>query len=242
MTVRISLSAFLCVTHSFASMTSITCIYTIQHTHIHQSTLYPTQKPNFLILDEPSNDIDINTLNALETYLQEFNGVLLIVSHDRFFTDKVTDHLFIFEGDGVVKDYIGSLSEYAECLIEQEKSNSYDMGKAADKTSSNGQGTAKATTAPIETEEERKARNARRNKARNAKKEMNALEKKMEKLKDKAAKVQKELDSTNQDEGWTVLADLTDQVNAINEEVEEKELLWLELAEIVEEAEVDGIL
>ena len=80
-----------------------------------------TQRPNFLILDEPTNDVDLDTLSALEDYLAEFNGVLVIVSHDRFFVDKVTEHLFVFEGDGVVKDYLGSLSDYAETLIDDEK-------------------------------------------------------------------------------------------------------------------------
>jgi ATP-binding cassette subfamily F protein uup len=80
-----------------------------------------TQRPNFLILDEPTNDVDLDTLSALESYLAEFNGVLVIVSHDRFFVDKVTQHLFVFEGDGIVKDYLGSLSDYAECLVEDEK-------------------------------------------------------------------------------------------------------------------------
>jgi len=77
-----------------------------------------TQRPNFLILDEPTNDVDLDTLSALESYLAEFNGVLVVVSHDRFFVDKVTEHLFVFEGDGVVKDYLGSLSDYAECMVE----------------------------------------------------------------------------------------------------------------------------
>jgi ATP-binding cassette subfamily F protein uup len=80
-----------------------------------------TQRPNFLILDEPTNDVDLDTLSALEDYLAEFNGVLVIVSHDRFFVDKVTEHLFVFEGDGAVKDYLGSLSDYAETLVDDEK-------------------------------------------------------------------------------------------------------------------------
>jgi len=80
-----------------------------------------TQRPNFLILDEPTNDVDLDTLAALEEYLAEFNGVLVIVSHDRYFVDKVTKHLFVFEGNGVVKDYLGSLSDYAECLIDDGK-------------------------------------------------------------------------------------------------------------------------
>ncbi len=68
--------------------------------------------PNFLILDEPTNDLDIVTLNVLEEYLQSFKGCLLVVSHDRFFTDKVVDRIFAFKGDGVVKDFPGNYTQY----------------------------------------------------------------------------------------------------------------------------------
>jgi len=77
-------------------------------------------KPNFLVLDEPSVDCDLDTLSALESYLEQFKGVLLVISHDRAFADKVTDHVFVFEGDGVIKDFQGSLSEYGSCLVELE--------------------------------------------------------------------------------------------------------------------------
>jgi len=70
------------------------------------------RNPNFLILDEPTNDLDIMTLNVLEDYLQDFAGCLLIVSHDRYFMDKLVDHLFVFTGDGVIKDFTGKCSEY----------------------------------------------------------------------------------------------------------------------------------
>ena len=78
------------------------------------------QQPNLLILDEPTNDLDIVTLNILEEYLKEFGGSLIIVSHDRHFLDKLVDHLFIFCGDGVVKDFVGSYSEYREYIKEYE--------------------------------------------------------------------------------------------------------------------------
>ena len=78
------------------------------------------QQPNLLILDEPTNDLDIVTLNILEEYLQEFSGSLIIVSHDRHFLDKLVDHLFIFCGDGLVKDFVGSYSEYREYIKEYE--------------------------------------------------------------------------------------------------------------------------
>ena len=78
------------------------------------------QQPNLLILDEPTNDLDIVTLNILEEYLKEFGGSLIIVSHDRHFLDKLVDHLFIFCGNGLVKDFIGSYSEYREFIKEYE--------------------------------------------------------------------------------------------------------------------------
>ena len=79
------------------------------------------RNPNVLILDEPTNDLDIITLNVLEEYLKGFSGSVIIVSHDRFFLDKIVDHLFVFEGDGVVKDFVGSYSEYREYIKEKEK-------------------------------------------------------------------------------------------------------------------------
>ena len=80
------------------------------------------RQPNLLVLDEPTNDLDIVTLNILEEYLKEFNGTLIIVSHDRHFLDRLVDHLFIFCGDGVVKDFVGSYSQYREYIKEYEAS------------------------------------------------------------------------------------------------------------------------
>ena len=70
--------------------------------------------PNFLILDEPTNDLDIMTLNVLEDYLRNFQGCAIVVSHDRFFMDKIVDHLFVFEGDGKIKDFPGNYSDYRD--------------------------------------------------------------------------------------------------------------------------------
>ncbi len=78
------------------------------------------QNPNFLILDEPTNDLDIVTLNILEDYLKSFNGCLVIVSHDRYFMDKLVDHIFVFEGDGNIKDYTGNYTEYRNYRMELE--------------------------------------------------------------------------------------------------------------------------
>ncbi len=77
--------------------------------------------PNFLILDEPTNDLDLMTLNVLEDFLNEYDGVLLIVSHDRYFMDKLTDHMFVFEGEGVITDFNGNYTDYRLMLLEKEK-------------------------------------------------------------------------------------------------------------------------
>ena len=79
------------------------------------------KNPNFLILDEPTNDLDLLTLNKLEEFLLHFSGCLIIVSHDRYFMDKLTEHLFVFEGNGIIKDEYCSYSEYREKQIEQVK-------------------------------------------------------------------------------------------------------------------------
>ena len=79
------------------------------------------KNPNFLILDEPTNDLDIVTLNILEEYLRSFKGCLIVVSHDRYFMDKVVDHLLVFKGDGVIQDYPGNYTQYREWREEQER-------------------------------------------------------------------------------------------------------------------------
>src|SRR5690606_18548698 len=80
------------------------------------------RNPNFLVLDEPTNDLDLPTLNILEEFLQNYQGCIIIVSHDRYFMDKLVDHLFVFEGDGEVRDFPGNYSQYREWEKDQEKS------------------------------------------------------------------------------------------------------------------------
>src|SRR6202000_3361565 len=79
------------------------------------------RNPNFLILDEPTNDFDLPTLSVLENFLSDFPGCLLIVSHDRYFMDRLVDHLFVFEGDGVVRDFPGNYSAYRSTERDKEK-------------------------------------------------------------------------------------------------------------------------
>lgn len=92
------------------------------------------QNPNFLILDEPTNDLDIQTLNILEDYLRNFKGCLIVVSHDRYFTDKVVDHLLVFKGDGVVKDFPGNYTQYRNA--EEEKAHENTLAAATPKRNS----------------------------------------------------------------------------------------------------------
>ena len=87
------------------------------------------KNPNFLILDEPTNDLDIFTLNVLEEYLSNFKGCVIVVSHDRYFLDKVTDHLFAFEGNCVIKDFVGSYSDYSQQKKNEEKHQSKTVKK-----------------------------------------------------------------------------------------------------------------
>ena len=79
------------------------------------------RSPNFLILDEPTNDLDIVTLTVLEDYLVNFKGCVIVISHDRFFLDRIVDHLFVFKGDGIVRDFPGDYSTYRHCVREEEK-------------------------------------------------------------------------------------------------------------------------
>lgn len=166
---------------------------------------------------------DLDSLRALESYLEDYQGVLVVVSHDRSFTDTVTNHLFVFEGNGVVKDYLGSLSDYAECLIEQEKKDDTASRPAGDEEKA-------ANT------EDKAERVARMNSIKKMKRDLAKIEPLIEKLKTKAAELQSSIDSSS-DQGWTVLADLTDRLNKVEAEIEEKELEWLDLAEQLEALE-----
>ena len=156
-----------------------------------------------------------------------------MISHDRAFADKVTDHIFVFEGDGVIKDFKGSLSEYGSCLVELENQ------KIQDSMSNELTERPLTNSKQRNYKEDRAKRNEVRNFIRQAKKEMTNIERSLEKLKSKAADLQSEIDATSSDAGWTVLAELTDKLNSINEEIDDKEMRWLELGEQMEEMDSD---
>ena len=170
------------------------------------------QQPNLLILDEPTNDLDIVTLNILEEYLQEFSGSLIIVSHDRHFLDKLVDHLFIFCGDGLVKDFVGSYSEYREFIKEYEA-----------EQRSQARQTAEEKTVKEKTAKKRKL-------SFKEQKELEQLEKDLEKL----AQEKAELESVLSDGTlpYDKIQAASERIGHIIEENDEKEFRLLELYEL----------
>ena len=176
------------------------------------------KNPNFLILDEPTNDLDIMTLNVLEDFLMDFPGCVLIVSHDRFFLDKICQHLFIFEEDGNLRDWNGLYTEYRELRKTELADQRQDAAQAsaAASVAASGATAPTATAAPTEhiSQETRKA--------------IRRVEGQLKKLEEAKAKINKVfLDPTglNPDK----IAELGKELNDLNEQIEEKELEWMEL-------------
>ena len=175
------------------------------------------KQPNLLILDEPTNDLDIVTLNILEEYLMEFKGTLIIVSHDRHFLDRLVDHLFVFCGDGVVKDFIGGYSEYRSFMKDYEA----EQKRAAE---------AQKKPAPARPEPAAAQSAARRRLTWKEQRELEQLEKDMEELGTEKARIEALLagGSASVDEITAASA----RFGEVKDLLDEKELRWLELSEI----------
>lgn len=172
------------------------------------------RNPNFLILDEPTNDLDLMTLNVLEEYLADFKGSLLIVSHDRFFVDKLAEHLFIFEGNGKIKDFVGSYSGYRQYLKDREEEK-----RAAAKDSR------KTAATAVVRKSERKAKLSYKEKQ-----EKEQLERDLKALGEEKSAIEARLCS-----GTLSAADLNAdsiRIGEVEKLIDEKELRWLELDEI----------
>ena len=172
------------------------------------------QQPNLLILDEPTNDLDIVTLNILEEYLKEFSGSLIIVSHDRHFLDKLVDHLFIFCGNGVVKDFVGTYSEYREYIKEYE-AEQRAKERAAEKAQEKA---VKEKSEPV-----------KRKLTYKEQKELEQIEKDLEALAAEKAELEAALSSGALP--FDKLQEASQRIGQILEETEEKEMRWLELSE-----------
>lgn len=171
------------------------------------------RNPNMLILDEPTNDLDIMTLNVLEEYLQEFKGCLLIVSHDRYFLDKSVDHIFVFEGDGHIKDFVGKYSEYREYIKEQEDEERSKQRAAA----------------PAKPQQQRTHDTSRRKLSYKEQRELEQLEADLAALGEERTSIESELSSgTLPYDRITLLSKRIEEIVAL---IDEKEFRWLELNE-----------
>ena len=180
------------------------------------------QQPNLLILDEPTNDLDIVTLNILEDYLKEFGGSLIIVSHDRHFLDKLVDHLFIFCGNGLVKDFVGSYSEYREYIKEFE-AEQRSQARAEEKAAKEKAAKEAAKTAAPEAPAKKKKLTYKEQK------ELEQLEKDLEALAAEKTYLEEKLNSGSLP--YEELQKASERIGEIMELTDEKELRWLELSE-----------
>lgn len=175
------------------------------------------QNPNFLILDEPTNDLDISTLNVLEDFLINFGGCMLVVSHDRYFMDKMVEHLFVFEGDGYIRDYPGNYTDYRNWKEEKPAQNTN-----ADTAALTGNKPLAPQVPKIE---------SKRKLSFKEQKEYESLEKDIEKLENNKALLVDKMNSGNGTH--EELANWAKEFEQINEAIAEKEMRWLELSELI---------
>ena len=173
------------------------------------------QNPNFLVLDEPTNDLDIVTLQILEEYLQDFPGCVIVVSHDRYFMDKVVDHLLVFKGQGEIKDFPGNYTQYREWAALEE--NKYG-------TSNNTSSTSSVSI------KNNYRHDDRRRLSYKEKREMEQLEKDIAALEEEKKQIEEALcgGTTSVDEITT----MSKRLPILNDELDEKSMRWLELSEI----------
>ena len=170
------------------------------------------QNPNFLIFDEPTNDLDLPTLTVLESFLTQFQGCLIIVSHDRYFMDKIVDHLLIFESEGKIKDFIGSFTEYRDQLAQSKNTKKSEPAK------------------PTE-EKQTKNTNSKRKLSFKEQKELENIEKEMPVLKEKQDEI---LEKLNNETDYGIISELSQKLEETTSQLEAHEMRWLELQEILE--------
>ncbi len=175
------------------------------------------QNPNLLILDEPTNDLDIVTLNILEEYLREFKGSLLIVSHDRHFLDRVTDHLLVFTGEGKVKDFVGHFSEYRSYIRDIEAAKLQTEKEARAKLSGNGNSERKAES----------NENRPRKLSYKEKRELESIETRIPELEEEKSELETRLSSGSL--SYEHLQSASERIQSIISELDELETRWLEL-------------
>ena len=184
------------------------------------------KNPNFLVLDEPTNDLDIQTLQILEEYLADFPGCVIVVSHDRYFMDKVVDHLLVFKGNGVIKDFPGNYTQYRMFADKEEKPTNE---KSTDKNERKGKN---------ERADEPSAEPAKRKLTYKERLEMAQLEKDIAALEEKQKSIEEDLCS-----GKLSVDELTEKsklLSSLKDEIDEKSMRWLELDEFTGAARATG--
>ena len=185
------------------------------------------RNPNFLVLDEPTNDLDIQTLQVLEEYLQDFAGCVIVVSHDRYFMDKVVDHLLVFKGEGEIQNFPGNYTQYREWSRLQEKDEAEKAAAAAKSIANNSASTNDgAGTAKRDANFENK-----RKMSYKEKREYEQLTQEIDKLTEEQKMLEEALCS-----GTLSVEELTEKskrLPEIKDELDEKEMRWLELAEML---------
>jgi len=176
-----------------------------------QLLLILIKNPNFLILDEPTNDLDLMTLNVLEEFLDEFSGCLILVSHDRYFMDRLVEHIFVFQGEGIIKDFPGNYTDYREELIEEKKNES------------------KTEIIPTKIKEEKKEIDVPKIKLSfKEQKQLEAIPLEIEKLEKRKEEInQLFLTNLSREE----LEKFGEEMQKIVSKIEENEMIWLELSE-----------
>ncbi len=194
----------------------------VQHNYIHklsggekrrlQLMKVLVQSPNFLILDEPTNDLDIDTLNVLEEFLENYSGCVMVVSHDRYFMDRIVDHVFSFEGNGFIKDFPGNYTQYRLWKEEQEKLE-------------------EKKSAPAETEKPKEIKEKVRLSFKE-KREFEELEKDIAGLEKRKETVIELMNAGDGD--FSRLQEWATELEKIKELLEEKEMRWLELSEFAD--------
>lgn len=179
------------------------------------------RQPNFLILDEPTNDLDIMTLTILEDYLVNFKGCVIVVSHDRFFLDRIVDHLFVFKGDGEVKDFPGDYSTYRHCVREEEKQRRQEEKERKGSTVTKDAPPAQAK--PVD---------RKRKLSYKERKEMEALDARLDELNARKSELETRMSSGEMSVDEIRVA--ADEIQACISEIDESEMRLLELMEIEE--------
>jgi ATP-binding cassette subfamily F protein uup len=181
------------------------------------------KNPNFLILDEPTNDLDLPTLAVLEQFLIDFAGCVLLVSHDRYFMDKLVDHLFIFEGDGVIRDYPGNYTQFR--ILEKSKQ-SY---AAVSSDITTHAVPVKEAAAKITTEKKPIEKASAEKMTYKEKLELDTLTKSMPDLEKKKLALLEQLNATNLD--YSLITSISEELSSVNQALESAEIRWLELSE-----------